>query len=94
MHESPHFSYYFESMGIPGPDKSVKNRMRGDTLAAGNFRVKTGWISGARTLSGYFKSKSGKLYCFSVLVNGRKLNTRAIDDTVDRLCLAATRQLP
>ncbi|MGH8003152.1 MAG: D-alanyl-D-alanine carboxypeptidase/D-alanyl-D-alanine endopeptidase [Limisphaerales bacterium] len=94
MHETPYFDHYFESMGIPGPDKSVKNRMRGDSLLASRFRVKTGWITGARTLSGYFKSKIGKLYCFSVLVNGRKLNTRAIDEAVDRLCLAAARQLP
>ena len=93
MHETSHFSYYYESMAIPGLDKSVKNRKKGDTLSV-NFRVKTGWITGARTLSGYFKSQSGKLYCFSVLVNGRKLNTRAIDDLVDRLCLAAARRLP
>ncbi len=93
MHDSPHFSYYYESMAIPGLDKSVKKRKNGDSLAV-NFRVKTGYISGARTLSGYFKSKSGKLYCFSVLVNGRKLNTRAIDDAVDRLCLSAARLLP
>ncbi|MCI0405024.1 MAG: D-alanyl-D-alanine carboxypeptidase/D-alanyl-D-alanine-endopeptidase [candidate division Zixibacteria bacterium] len=93
MHESPHFSHYYESMAIPGVDKSVKKRKNGDSLAA-NFRVKTGYISGARTLSGYFKSAGGKLYCFSVLVNGRKLNTRAIDDAVDRLCLSAARLLP
>lgn len=94
MQESPYFDYYFESMGIPGPDKSVKNRMRGDTLLAGNFRVKTGWISGARTLSGYFKSKSGKPYCFSVLVNGKKLDLKVVDAAVDRLCLSAARLLP
>ncbi|MCI0330595.1 MAG: D-alanyl-D-alanine carboxypeptidase/D-alanyl-D-alanine-endopeptidase [candidate division Zixibacteria bacterium] len=93
MYDSPHFSHYYESMAIPGLDKSVKNRKKGDALSD-NFRVKTGWISGARTLSGYFKSQSGKLYCFSVLVNGRKLNIRTIDDAVDRLCLAAARQLP
>ncbi|HLG94273.1 MAG TPA: D-alanyl-D-alanine carboxypeptidase/D-alanyl-D-alanine-endopeptidase, partial [candidate division Zixibacteria bacterium] len=94
MHESPHFSHYYESMGIPGPDKSVKSRMRGDSLLAAGFRVKTGFISGARTLSGYFKSKNGKLYCFSVLVNGRKLNYQAIDGAVDRLCLSAARLFP
>lgn len=90
MHDSPHFSHYFESMAIPGLDKSVKKRKNGDSLAV-NFRVKTGFISGARTLSGYFKSKSGKLYCFSILVNGRKLNYGAIDAAVDRLCLSAAR---
>ncbi len=93
MHDAPHFSYYYESMAIPGLDRSVKNRQSGDTLAV-NFRVKTGWISGARTLSGYFQSQSGKRYCFSVLVNGRKLDLKAVDAAVDRLCLAAVRLLP
>ena len=93
MYESSYFPYYFESMAIPGVDKSVRKRRGGDSLAV-NFRVKTGFISGARTLSGYFKSAGGKLYCFSVLVNGRKLDLAAIDAAVDRLCMAAARLLP
>lgn len=93
MYESPLFPYYFESMAIPGVDRSVRNRMKRDSLSV-NFRVKTGLVNGSRTLSGYFKSKSGKLYCFSILVNGSKLNRPLVDDAVDRLCLAAVRLLP
>jgi len=98
MYDSPLFSYYYESMAIPGMDHSVRKRMKTDSLLALNMRVKTGSISGARTLSGYFKSTSGKWYCFSILVNswvdGKQLNTPAIDAAVDRLCLSAARLLP
>lgn len=93
MHDSQLFPYYFESMAIPQIDRSVRKRMSGDSLWV-NFRVKTGWVNGSRSLSGYFQSKSGKLYCFSILVNGKKLNLRAIDEAVDRLCLAAAKMLP
>lgn len=94
MYESPHFSNYYESMAIPAVDKSVRKRMKADSLLASELRVKTGFISGARTLSGYFHSKSGKLYCFTILVNGKKLDLKAVDAEVDRLCLSAVRLLP
>jgi len=93
MCDSPLFPYYYESMAIPGVDRSVRNRMKKDSLSV-NFRVKTGLVNGSRTLSGYFKSKSGKLYCFSILVNGSKLNRQLVDNAVDRLCLAAAKMLP
>ncbi len=94
MHDSRLFSYYFESMAVPGTDRSVRNRISGDSALISGMRLKTGWIGGSRTLSGYLTSKSGKLYAFSALVNGRKLNLRAVDDAVNRLCLAAAQLLP
>lgn len=94
MHASPHFRHYFESMAIPAIDRSVRNRMRGDSALISGMRLKTGWIGGSRTLSGYLTSKNGKLYAFTVLVNGRKLNLRAVDDAVNRLCISAALLLP
>jgi D-alanyl-D-alanine carboxypeptidase/D-alanyl-D-alanine-endopeptidase (penicillin-binding protein 4) len=94
MHDSPRFRHYFESMAIPAVDRSVRNRINGDSALISEMRLKTGWIGGSRTLSGYLKSKGGKLYGFSVLVNGRKLDLRAVDSAVNRLCNSAARLLP
>lgn len=93
MRSSPLFPIYHESLAVPGVDKSVRNRMKGDALA-GRMRVKPGTVAGARNLSGYLQSRSGKDYAFSVLVNGPGLDRRAVDEAVDRLCLAAAHQLP
>ena len=93
MHGTPLFPVYYESLAIPGVDHAAKDRMKGDPLAAG-MRLKHGTVAHARNLAGYLKSGSGKLYAFAVLVNGANLDRRAVDDALDRLCLAAAHRLP
>ena len=93
MHSSPLSEQYYESLAVPGEDRSVRNRMKGDPLAAG-MRLKPGTVAGARNLSGYFRSRGGGPYAFAVLVNGPELDRRAVDEAVDQVVSAAARLLP
>jgi D-alanyl-D-alanine carboxypeptidase/D-alanyl-D-alanine-endopeptidase (penicillin-binding protein 4) len=93
MHGTPIFPVYYESLAAPGKDRAVKDRMRGDPLAA-DMRLKHGTVAHARNLAGYLKSANGRLYAFAILVNGPNLNRSAVDDALDRLCLSAAHRLP
>lgn len=93
MSASPLFIYYYESLAVPGVDRAARDRMKGDPLSAG-MRVKPGTIAGARNLSGYLHSKTGKLYAFSVLINAAHLDRHAVDESIDELCLNAAKLLP
>ncbi len=93
MRATPYFTVYYESLAAPGVDRAAKGRMKADPLAAG-MRLKRGTVGNARNLAGYLKSKSGKLYAFAILVNGANLDRPAVDEALDRVCLAAAHRLP
>jgi D-alanyl-D-alanine carboxypeptidase/D-alanyl-D-alanine-endopeptidase (penicillin-binding protein 4) len=93
MSATPYFSVYYDSLAVPGVDRAAKDRMKGDPLAAG-MRLKRGTVGHARNLAGYLKSTSGKLYAFAMLVNGPRLDRHAVDEALDRVCLAAAHGLP
>ncbi|HNW43140.1 MAG TPA: D-alanyl-D-alanine carboxypeptidase/D-alanyl-D-alanine-endopeptidase [Elusimicrobiales bacterium] len=93
MSGTPLFPAYFESLAVPGVDRSARDRMKGDPLAAG-MRLKRGTVANARNLAGYLHSASGKLYAFAILVNGAGLNLGAVDEAADQLCLGAANLLP
>lgn len=94
MSASPLFAHFYDSLAVPGVDRSLRNRMKGDDSSAARMRLKAGTIDGAKNLAGYFRSRSGALYAFAVLVNGPGLDRRAVSEAVDRLCLQAARTLP
>lgn len=68
MARRPEFEAYYEALPIAGVDGTLERRMRG-TLAEGNARAKTGYISNARSLSGYVTTLDGEPLIFSLLVN-------------------------
>ncbi|HEV8630488.1 MAG TPA: D-alanyl-D-alanine carboxypeptidase/D-alanyl-D-alanine-endopeptidase, partial [Thermoanaerobaculia bacterium] len=51
------------------PEASLHQRLT-DPPYRGNVFAKTGTIGGVSTLSGYVKASSGRLYAFSILING------------------------
>ena len=93
MRSSPNFPAYFDSLAIPGVDKSALDRMKGEP-SAGQMRLKRGTTAHARNLAGYLQSRSGRLYAFAILVNGPSLDRPAIDAAADRICIGAARLLP
>ncbi|MEM6335510.1 MAG: D-alanyl-D-alanine carboxypeptidase/D-alanyl-D-alanine-endopeptidase [Bacteroidota bacterium] len=84
------FDAFYESLPIAGVDGSLEYRMRRGP-ARGNARAKTGYISGARTLSGYVTTRSGRRLAFSLMCNHYTIKTREVnqiqDDFVTRLAM-------
>ncbi len=62
------FPVFFKSLSVAGIDGTMKNRLKG-TRAEGNFRGKTGTLTGVSTISGYVTSADGKLLAVSIMCN-------------------------
>lgn len=62
------FNAYFSSMSVAGIDGTLQHRMKGTPLY-NNFKGKSGFVTGVRTLSGYFKTKTGKDLIVSIATN-------------------------
>jgi len=79
---------FYRSLPLGGFTGTLRTRYEtGD--ARGNVRAKTGYISGARTLSGYVTTRTGRILAFSLLCNHYSTRTarvnRAQDDVVELL---------
>jgi D-alanyl-D-alanine carboxypeptidase/D-alanyl-D-alanine-endopeptidase (penicillin-binding protein 4) len=59
---------FVNSLPIAGVDGTLTNRMR-DGAAAGQAFLKTGTLSDTRALAGYVRSRSGKVYAVTAIVN-------------------------
>jgi D-alanyl-D-alanine carboxypeptidase/D-alanyl-D-alanine-endopeptidase (penicillin-binding protein 4) len=68
MKNHPEFDAYFESMSVAGIDGTLSHRMKGTPLY-NNFKGKSGFVTGVRTLSGYFDAQSGKRLVVSLAAN-------------------------
>lgn len=80
---------FLSSLPIAGSSGSLKNRMKG-TAAAGVVAAKTGWVSGASSLSGYVLGPDGEpAIAFSILVGYPRiggLNTSSWKPMQDEIC--------
>ena len=70
-HQQPWSRLFHESMAVGGDPDGTLARMFNTGAAAGNLHAKTGYIRNVRSLSGYVRSRSGKLIVFSMIYNGR-----------------------
>lgn len=68
MQHHPEFEAYFNSMSVAGIDGTLAHRMKGTPLYR-NFKGKSGFVTGVRTLSGYFEAKSGQPLIVSLAAN-------------------------
>lgn len=68
MKDHSEFDAYFNSMSIAGIDGTLQHRMKGTPLY-NNFKGKSGFVTGVRTLSGYLEAKSGKEVIVSIATN-------------------------
>ncbi|MBC11879.1 D-alanyl-D-alanine carboxypeptidase/D-alanyl-D-alanine-endopeptidase [Rubrivirga sp. SAORIC476] len=87
MHEHPDRATreaFEASLPVGGYTGTLRNRYRsGD--ARGNVRAKTGYISGARTLSGYVTSERGDVLAFSLLCNNYTTSTSRVNQAQDQI---------
>lgn len=68
MQGHPEATAYFKSMSVAGIDGTLAHRMKGTPLYS-NFKGKSGFVTGVRTLSGYFEAESGKKIIVSIATN-------------------------
>ena len=75
---------FYDSLPVGGYTGTLERRYRsGD--ARGNVRAKTGYISGARTLSGYVTTDTGRRLAFSLLCNNYRVPTRRVNRAQDQI---------
>lgn len=70
------------SLPVAGIDGGLGGYYGGNTLLKNNLKAKTGSFSGARCLSGYVTSRSGKLLAFTILINNYTCATADLQRTV------------
>ncbi len=79
---------FYNSLAVGGISGTLERRYRGG-LARNNVHAKTGYISGARTLSGYVTAANGHVIAFALLCNNYATSTsrvnRAQDEVVEIL---------
>jgi len=74
-----YFLDFYESLPLAGVDGTLLKRFKSKPLYK-NLRAKTGYIYSVSSLSGYFKSKNGDLYAFSIIVNNYNYSVRPFID--------------
>jgi D-alanyl-D-alanine carboxypeptidase/D-alanyl-D-alanine-endopeptidase (penicillin-binding protein 4) len=77
MHRRPSGREYMRSLSHSGEPEMNWERRLAEPPYRGNVFAKTGGLNGVSTLSGYAKGSSGRLYAFSILMNGAGERWRA-----------------
>lgn len=89
------FSTFYDSISVAGDpnDKGHVKSFGAGTSIAFNARVKTGYIQGVRSHSGYIRSHSKRLISFSLICNNFSSPTKIID-TIHESVLSRLAMLP
>lgn len=64
-----HAAIFIDSLPVAGQDGTMRNRLRGDPVA-GQAWIKTGSLNDVRSIAGYVRARSGRMYAVVMLVNG------------------------
>ncbi len=83
------FKSFYHSLAVAGDPADIgyfKNLGK-DTPLANNVSLKSGLITGVRSMSGYLKNKAGRLITFSFIANNYKGSSRKIDSYFEQLLL-------
>ncbi|QDV07391.1 D-alanyl-D-alanine carboxypeptidase DacC precursor [Planctomycetes bacterium Poly30] len=81
---------FLDALPVAGESGTLSKRMSG-TPAEGRVRAKTGWVSGASSLSGVAQTQGGRLIVFSILVGYPRiggLNPTVWKPMQDEICVA------
>jgi D-alanyl-D-alanine carboxypeptidase/D-alanyl-D-alanine-endopeptidase (penicillin-binding protein 4) len=94
IYDSNLYDAFLKTLPIAGVDGTLATRMKG-TLAASNLRAKTGYMSGARSLSGYVKTRDDEVIAVSVMIMNYTASNRAaaaLQDEIIRTIAAFSRR--
>jgi D-alanyl-D-alanine carboxypeptidase/D-alanyl-D-alanine-endopeptidase (penicillin-binding protein 4) len=78
------FELWRTSLPAAGREGTLTNRMRG-TPAEGVVHAKTGYVTGARSLSGYAPAADGRTLIFSLLCNNWTVPIREVERVQDTI---------
>ncbi|CAN5303817.1 D-alanyl-D-alanine carboxypeptidase/D-alanyl-D-alanine-endopeptidase [soil metagenome] len=81
------FPDFYKSLPVAGRSGSMSNLCKG-TSAENNMHAKTGYINRVRGYSGYVKTKSGKLLCFSLLANNYSCTPAEMKKRLEKILIA------
>lgn len=81
------FAVFLKSLPVAGKSGTMSSLCVG-TLAENNMQAKTGYINRARGFTGYVKTKSGKLVCFSLLANNYDCSASVMKKKLERILVA------
>jgi len=87
--DSPHAGAFVHTLPVAAVDGTLRKRMC-NSCAAGTVRAKTGFLTGACTLSGYVDRNDRRLV-FSMLMNGHTVDGDVIRALQNRACSALAR---
>ena len=75
---------FVTALGVMGVDGNVKHRML-KVESSSKARVKTGTLNFVSALSGFFESKDGELFAFSILMNDLKCSNGRVKKIQDQI---------
>jgi D-alanyl-D-alanine carboxypeptidase/D-alanyl-D-alanine-endopeptidase (penicillin-binding protein 4) len=78
------FELFRTSLPAAGREGTLTNRLRG-TPAEGIVNAKTGFVTGARSLSGYAPAADGRILIFSLLCNNWTVPMRDVESVQDAI---------
>ena len=84
---------FMATLPISGVDGTLRKRLKSDAVL-GRVRAKTGTLNQVSALSGYFTSKSGRLYAFSVLFDETKTKGWLLRGQQDAIVAAMVENAP
>jgi len=73
---------YESTLPVAGKDGTLENRMKG-TAAEGRALVKSGSMTGARSVAGYVRTADGQLVVFAIIANNFDNSSAAINAATD-----------
>lgn len=90
MSKRTSFSDFYQSFARAGDNNDYGHVVyfARNTDAANNARVKTGYIGGVRSHTGYVSSKSGRLIAFSCIANNYHCKTKEITALHEKIVAA------
>jgi D-alanyl-D-alanine carboxypeptidase/D-alanyl-D-alanine-endopeptidase (penicillin-binding protein 4) len=84
MHHSSNSEAYRASLPVMGEDGTLHYRMKSSPLR-GRVQAKTGFVGGARSLSGYLTTELGNTLIFSMSANNFVSKVSAIDAVHEKI---------
>ena len=88
MERDPHGERWRNTLAISGErDGTLRHRLN-DPLVRGQILAKTGSLDRVSTLAGYARGRSGRIYAFAILLNGRGVTDGGGQAFQDRLLRA------